>query len=249
MAWPTTTINTTQMDAGTDDASQARAQIKQMADNVNDIKDSRGAASGIAPLGGDSKVPTDNLPTQPVSKGGTGQTTYTIGDILYASAAGVLTKLPAATAGFVLTSNGAGAAPSWQLAGGGLTSGTRMLFNQTTAPTGWTKDTDAALNDSILRIVTGTVSQGGSQAFSDFNGIDSTGAHTLTTAEIPSHNHGISTRDGGLSGSFTSGIKYESSFRGSFFTVNSNNAGSNGSHSHGLTVNIKYNDFIVCEKD
>lgn len=39
MTWPTTTINTTHMDAGTDLPSLARADIKQMADNVNAIKD------------------------------------------------------------------------------------------------------------------------------------------------------------------------------------------------------------------
>jgi hypothetical protein len=40
MTWPTTNINTTHMDAGSDLVSQAREDIKQMADNVNLIKDS-----------------------------------------------------------------------------------------------------------------------------------------------------------------------------------------------------------------
>ena len=46
--------------------------------------------------------------------GGTGQNTYTIGDILYASSSTALSKLSAGTAGSVLTSNGAGAAPSYK---------------------------------------------------------------------------------------------------------------------------------------
>jgi hypothetical protein len=58
--------------------------------------------------------------------GGTGQNTYAIGDILYASSSTALSKLAAGTAGSVLASGGAGAAPSWVLAsaGGGGGSGT-----------------------------------------------------------------------------------------------------------------------------
>lgn len=67
--------------------------------------------------------------------------------------------------------------------------GTRLMFQQTTAPTGWTKDTTAALNDSILRIVTGVVGSGGSAAFSTWNAVTSTGSYTLQTADIPSHSH------------------------------------------------------------
>jgi hypothetical protein len=53
--------------------------------------------------------------------GGTNQTTYVTGDILYASAANTLSKLPAATNGQVLTL--ASGIPSWATpAGGGVTS-------------------------------------------------------------------------------------------------------------------------------
>lgn len=68
------------------------------------------------------------------------------------------------TAGQVLTSNGSGAAPSWQAAGGGFPAGTVMLFAQTNAPTGWTKDT-TNFNNSGLRVVTGTASTGGTVDF------------------------------------------------------------------------------------
>lgn len=228
MGWPTEAIDTTSMDSSADDPSQARAEIKKMAENVNDIKDSRNAASGIAPLDTSSLLPVTNLPTIPVNKGGTGQTTYTVGDILYASASGVLTKLPAATEGYVLTSNGPGFAPSWQQAGGGLVSGTRMPFNQTAAPTGWTKDT--TINDSLMRIVSGTVGSGGTQDFSAFNEITSTAAHSLTYAQLP--------RSGSASGDPSA-----KSAQGS--TANAILSG----HSHGLTHDIKYNDFIIAVKD
>jgi hypothetical protein len=47
------------------------------------------------------------------AQGGTSTGTYTTGDILYASAANTLSKLPAGTVNYVLTSGGAGVAPSW----------------------------------------------------------------------------------------------------------------------------------------
>lgn len=52
--------------------------------------------------------------TVPVSRGGTNITSYTIGDLLYASGTSTLSKLPASVFGHVLTSNGVGVAPSWQ---------------------------------------------------------------------------------------------------------------------------------------
>ena len=56
--------------------------------------------------------------------GGTGQTSYTIGDLLYASGTTALSKLAAGTSTYVLTSNGAGSAPSWQApAAGGISTG------------------------------------------------------------------------------------------------------------------------------
>lgn len=57
---------------------------------------------------------TATLPTVVgVSQGGTGQSSYAIGDILYASAALTLSKLAAVATGNALISGGVGAAPSW----------------------------------------------------------------------------------------------------------------------------------------
>lgn len=53
-----------------------------------------------------------------VADGGTGISSYTIGDILYASGATTLSKLAASTAGYVLTSGGAGVAPTWSAVAG-----------------------------------------------------------------------------------------------------------------------------------
>jgi hypothetical protein len=45
-------------------------------------------------------------------------------------------------------------------------SGTRMIFNQTAAPTTWTKETNSAYNDVAMMITTGTVGNGGSWTIS-----------------------------------------------------------------------------------
>ena len=77
--------------------------------------------------------------------------------------------------------------------------GTSMLFLQSAAPTGWTKQ--ISHNDKTLRVVSGTASSGGSVAFTtafasqtpagsiSSSVLGSTASHTLSIAEIPSLNH------------------------------------------------------------
>jgi hypothetical protein len=220
--------------------------------------------------------------TLPVANGGTGATTQTAYAVLcggttstgaYQSVASV------GTAGQILTSNGAGALPTFQAAGGGFPAGTRMSFQQTSAPTGWTKDTTAGLDNSAMRIVTGSVVNGGSVNFttafasqtptgsvsiSSVSG--SAGATTLTTPQIPSHQHqafnGInSTR----LFSPQIGATYSVAQNTSPYTRNANVAstGGDGSHTHpfsfssgsgtfsGNAINlaVKYYDFIIASKD
>jgi hypothetical protein len=58
------------------------------------------------------------------AQGGTGQTSYTTGDLLYASGSTALSKLAAGTSTYVLTANGAGVAPTWQApASSGISTG------------------------------------------------------------------------------------------------------------------------------
>lgn len=146
---------------------------------------------------------------------------------------------------------------------GVFASGTRTSFNQTAAPIGWTKDTTVALNDSILRIVTGAVGSGGSTAFSTFNGQTATAAHTLTTADIPQINlegygntAGTPTASGyptGVAGyspvSKASSPAWVTIPRTPFAQAVRIQDLGGGAHSHGLTTSIKYNDFIIAQKD
>lgn len=152
-SWPSVNIDTTSMDAGTDSPAVARAQIKQMADNVNNIKDSRGAANGVASLDATSKIPSAQLPVIPATQGGTGQTAYTQGDILVAGAGNTLTKLSPGANNTVLTSNGPGVAPTYRSAStsgsitsSGLTQNSGKLLGRTTASSGGIEEISVAGN-------------------------------------------------------------------------------------------------------
>lgn len=171
---------------------------------------------------------------------GTSARAYTVGDRLEirpvaAIFDGKQDTLPAATTGEVLVYSGtawvAGAAP-------GFDTGTRLGFQQTTAPTGWTKDTTAGLNDSIMRIVTGSASSGGSTGFS----AAAIGATTLSTAQIPSHTHTY--LGGGATNSTAAG---STSNNQSVSSGNTGAQGGGGSHDHSFPA-IKYYDFIIASK-
>jgi len=155
-------------------------------------------------------------------------------------------------------------------------SGTKMLFQQTSAPTGWTKDTTH--NNKALRVVTGTAGSGGSSGFSTVFGLTATNNHTLTTAQIPSHSHTTNNTGGhthtmygrtwNYSGAFapnnmTRTNKVSPASNGNGYTDrnisamstagahshNTNNAGSSGGHSHGIDLRVTYVDVIIATKD
>ena len=110
---------------------------------------------------------------------------------------------------------------------GGFPSGTKMLFQQTAAPTGWTKETTH--NNKALRVVSGTASSGGSvdfeTAFSASRTVSGSVAdHTLILSEIPIHNHGAGTLEADSHSHSISGGSYNvSRFDGDFGGDRSNN--------------------------
>lgn len=70
-------------------------------------------ASGGAFTAGNVNLASEVTGTLPSANGGTGQSSYTIGDILYASGATALSKLAGVATGNALISGGVGTAPSW----------------------------------------------------------------------------------------------------------------------------------------
>ena len=99
--------------------------------------------------------------TLPIANGGTGQTSLTANNVLLGNGTSAVQFVAPGANGNVLTSNGT----TWTstAAGGGFAAGTALLFQQTAAPTGWTKSTTH--DNKALRVVNGTASSGGSVAF------------------------------------------------------------------------------------
>lgn len=123
--------------------------------------------------------------------------------------------------------------------------GTALLFQQTSAPTGWTKSTTH--NNKALRVVSGTASSGGTVAFTTAFSSSSTGSTTITTATMPSHNH---TYSGGPFGTpFPAGGLDSSGGGAAFQGFTINNTGSDGSHNHSLSLDVQYVDIIIATKD
>ena len=134
----------------------------------------------------------------PVAAGGTGLATLTANNVLIGNGTSNVTFVAPGSNGNVLTSNGT----TWtSAAASGFPSGTVMLFAQTAAPTGFTKNTTTGDN-SALRVVTGAASTGGSVGFTTAFASQtptgsvsvtggSVGDTTLSTPQIPSHTHSI----------------------------------------------------------
>lgn len=121
--------------------------------------------------------------------------------------------------------------------------GTKMLFQQTAAPTGWTKVT-ASVDDKALRVVSGSVSSGGSVAFSTAFGTTATDAHALTVTEMPAHTHtynDYTLQDSGDSAGGSAQARVPGTATGS--------AGGGSGHTHGIDLRVTYLDVIVATKD
>lgn len=131
-----------------------------------------------------------------------------------------------------------------------LASGTVMVFNQTTAPTGWTKG--ATHNDKALRVVTGAVGSGGTDAFTTtFSAAKTTASHVLSLAEMPSHTHTLTSRSHNGDACYASPVPTTAnpgvgSVCADFVT---DSAGSDTGHTHDVTMDLQYVDVIIASKD
>jgi hypothetical protein len=179
--------------------------------------------------------------TLPVGNGGTGATTLNSAAVIIGNGASAPTFVAPGTTGNLLSSNGTAwvsVAPAAQ----GFDAGTVLIFGQTSAPTGWTKDT-TNYNNSALRVVTGSASTGGSVNFttafasqtptgsvSISSILGSAGATTLSTPQIPSHSHTLS----GLFSPYGPGTRFAAvSGNGDAQPPRStDNTGGGGSHDH-----------------
>lgn len=128
-----------------------------------------------------------------------------------------------------------------------IAGGTVMLFEQTSAPTSWTKKTTH--NNKALRVVNGTVAPGGSITFTSAfasrtpSGTVSVsvsggtvGSTTLTTPQIPSHTHQAGSIGYVPGVSSTDAPGRSPMRRGNTSSPASGERGGDGSHSHPFSV-------------
>ena len=150
----------------------------------------------------------------------------------------------------------------------GFAAGTIMIFQQASAPTGWTKLTatnSEALADASIRVIGSesfNVGVNGSVAFTTAfasksvagNIAGNTAATTLQLAQIPAHTHTVNTSYGNNKQSGNPPVG-----QGGNNTQASGSAGGGGSHTHavgnlaftGTAINmaVKYVDVILASKD
>ena len=126
-----------------------------------------------------------------------------------------------------------------------------MVFQQTSAPVGWTKQTTH--NDKALRVVSGSAGSAGSVAFSTVFGKTGTDGTSTTLAQTASHNHTVSNNpfvrsiSGQNIGSDGSGITVAHNPTNDNISINS--AGSGNSHSHTMDIRVQYVDIIIARKN
>jgi len=184
-----------------------------------------------------------------------------------------------------ISSNGAVNATSFTGNGAGLTgvdpfaSGTKMVFYQASAPTGWTQDTASALSNTVMSVVTGTGggTGGTTSYFASFlattnksapgqpvsGSVSGTvGGHTLSTPEIASHSHPGSPYNSSGGSSPQRTVMLQNNFQ--VCTLDpTGSAGGGGSHAHPFSgslssatadvtipaADVKYANVIVATKD
>ena len=126
--------------------------------------------------------------------------------------------------------------------------GTVMLFIQAAAPTGWTKSTTH--DNKALRIVSGSGGgSGGSLGFTTAFGSSSTDATTLSTSQIPSHNHGFYFGNNYASSANVHNNANLPNGNNSAYFSGITNTGGGGSHTHTLSLAVQYVDAIICVKN
>ncbi len=137
--------------------------------------------------------------------------------------------------------------------------GTLFLFQQTTAPTGYTKQTTH--NNKSLRVVSGSVVNGGTTPFTTvFGAAKTVGGTAISIAQLPIHNHGGGNHNHTLdlyqlvgisSGHIGSGDNTLVTTTGP--TNNSGtiitSQGSGSTHNHTVALDLQFVDIIIASKD
>lgn len=148
---------------------------------------------------------------------------------------------------------------------GNFLSGTKVIFPQASAPTGWTRDTTH--NDKAIRIVSGSGGgSGGSSAFSTVFGLTATSGTAIGQTHLPAgvlpgssaaltnNDLAVASGSGIVNTTPGSGISFYQSPAyqaiGPASTIGSLNLGGGGAaHTHPIELRVNYVDCIIATKD
>lgn len=145
----------------------------------------------------------------------------------------------------------------------GAPTGTKMLFRQTAAPLGWTKNTDH--DDKALRLVSGTVGSGGTAAFSTVFGKTATDGFALLQTHLPDvtlpvtdpgHTHSqsqtVNNTEGGTGGGVGGGQNVSGNstmaIQPASTGISVRTGGGNTAHTHAMDIRVQYADVIEATK-
>lgn len=155
------------------------------------------AGVGVAPAWGQVSLTTMVTGTLPAANGGTGQSSYTTGDLLYASGATAISKLTAVSTGQVLVSQGAGAAPAYSATPTVTSITSDTVFGGTTASSTLTLQSTSGVgtSDSIaMKVGNNGATTALSVATTGIVSLPTTGAVVVpvgTTAQQPTGQTGM----------------------------------------------------------
>ena len=230
-----TDINSINIDEGMSPSNvnnairELMAQLKNMEDGTDAVT---GIKSGNIQITGNTISSTDTNGNVTISANGTGSVI-----------AGGFT-LPAAdgTSGQVLQTNGSAALSFVSVAA--FDAGTKMIFNQTSSPTGWTKDT-VSNDDSALRVTTGTVGAGGSAGFATAMATPSVSGTVGLTGDLAAGNLAVSVSGNISDTTITTSTMPAHSHNLDMYTSNPYNPGNNtlflnGAYKKNSPVNLSY---------
>lgn len=164
--------------------------------------------------------------------------------------------------GYVLVADtGSAAGMKWAAL---VPQGTRTIFYQANAPTGWT--VDSGVNEHAIRLVSGGGTGGNTAGTTNFSSILT--SRTLTADQIPAHTHPFSattSSNGAHTHTYTrrpTGLRGSSGLSTAINGTQNQTTSSDGAHTHtvsGTSGNagsgnpidfaIKYADFIMASKD
>jgi len=236
MTWPTaaTKVN---LDQASDDPKQARTELADLVDQFNTLRSH--ITSYMQGLLDDADAGTARI-TLGLVIGTDVQADLDVPSDAEADA-GTATTERVWTAAKIKRSIDA-------LASGGLASGTRAIFHQTAAPTGWTRDVASTYNDVALRVMASGTWVAGPTGTTGVaahwvSGLSS-GTHAGTA---PSHNHTVSSNWSGGADSTTTD-SFQSFGLRTPTTLSTGSAGG-GTHAHTYALDVKYTDVIIAARD